>query len=550
MRLSGSLAGSAGDRSKLLEAIRRRGLLLVLALALALRCSGLEWGLPGPRHADSYHPDEGTVYSHAATIATTGDLNPHFFNYGSLPLMIGALALRVTGAAPPAPSGLGYLVLRCVSVAAGVLTVLLAALAAGRLFRNGWAGLAAGLFCAAAPVHAVCSHYATVDVMAALFLAASFLGSVRLLDEDGWQWYVLAGAGAGLAAACKYVGIAAVLPAIAAHTIKRRSWKALVEDRALALPGFALVAFALGCPFAFLDSATFLRDLMFEVRHIREGGTIELSGRPPLWFFASQVLPCALSWPLLMGAIGGLALVVRRRRPAELMLASWCVLLCLLHGTGREIFVRYAVAVVPFLAVLFGALLLPATEGSQAAGIRWPARALAIAGGVTWLCGLSVACANVGLMTRADTRDEAVEFLVPAVGRSGQLGLANVPWFYTPPVLYLNTGPHSPRDRFFEEAAAKNVDLTITGWDTGVLDLKRPEWFVITEFEFRDPLLRGDPAATAFFAKLQSDYDLARVFEARLTVGVIELPRPRLHDWRYVSPEIRVYHRREGGGGT
>lgn len=549
LRLAASLASSAGDRPKLIEAIRRRGLLLVLALALGLRCAGLEWGLPGPRHADSYHPDEGTVYSHAARIATTGDLNPHFFNYGSLPLMIDALVLKLTGAVPPAPAGLGYLVLRCVSAAAGVLTVLLVALSAGRLFRNAWVGLAAGLFCAVAPVHVVCSHYATVDVMAALFLTASFLGSVRLLEEDGWQWYVLAGAGAGLAAACKYVGIAAILPALGAHIIKRRSWKALSDDRALALPGFALVAFALGCPFAFLDPESFFRDFVFEVRHIREGGTVALLGRPPLWFFASQVLPCALSWPLLIGVVAGLVLVIRRRRPAELMLAGWSVLLCLLHGTGREIFVRYAVAVVPFCAILFGGLLAPATEEPQPLR-RLRARAPAIAAGTAWLCGLVVAGANVALMTRPDTRDEAVEFLVPAVGRSGQLGLANVPWFYTPPVLYLNAGPHSPRERFYEEAASKNVDLTVTGWDAGVLDMKRPEWFAVSEFEFRDALLRGDPGAVAFFAKLDADYDLAATFEGALVVGPLRLPRPRLHDWRYVSPEIRVYHRRAGGGGT
>jgi hypothetical protein len=57
----------------------------VLALTLLLRLYGLEWGLPSPDRVHSYHPDEITVIGptlHMNIFA--GEMNPHFFNYGSL----------------------------------------------------------------------------------------------------------------------------------------------------------------------------------------------------------------------------------------------------------------------------------------------------------------------------------------------------------------------------------------------------------------------------------------------------------------------------------
>jgi len=58
---------------------------VALALALLLRVYGLEWGLPSTSRVHSYHPDEITVIGptlHMNIFA--GEMNPHFFNYGSL----------------------------------------------------------------------------------------------------------------------------------------------------------------------------------------------------------------------------------------------------------------------------------------------------------------------------------------------------------------------------------------------------------------------------------------------------------------------------------
>lgn len=174
----------AEQRAGVLDVIQKRALLAALIVAVCLRLVGISWGLPGAAHSDSYHPDEGTIYGHAANMADTGDLNPHFFNYGSLPIMLSAAILKLSGAYVPQRIAMGLAALRLLSVVAGVVTAWLAAFIAGRLFRGGWAPAIAAFGVAVAPLAVVNSHYATVDALAACLLTASFACAVRILDED------------------------------------------------------------------------------------------------------------------------------------------------------------------------------------------------------------------------------------------------------------------------------------------------------------------------------------------------------------------------------
>lgn len=509
-----------------------------------LRVLGIAWGLPGPDHLDSYHPDEWTVYSHAARIAMTGDLNPHFFNYGSFPLVLGALLLRLSHAAGELPSALGYLVLRGASLVAGCGTIVLSAWIARTVFRTRWAMVPAAWVCAVAPVHVQCSQFATVDVLAGCLLAGSLACGLKLLEEDRLRWLVLAGVLAGLGAATKYVGILSVLPALAAYALGRGTVRSLVSKRALLIPGCAILAFLVGCPYAVLDWQAFQRDFLFEATHIREGATTEMLGKAPLWYFSSEVLPCALTAPLL-GLVGvAAAWAALRRERGGLVLLGWAMLITLAHATGREIFVRYVVASVPFLAALTGILAL-AWEPSEGVARRRSGVALSVAALVGCAgYALLVSWAMAGMMARPDSRDASAGYLRSQLADGGSLGFATKPWFYTPPVLYQNIGPRMRPERVLQEADARGIDLAITGTNEGALDLKQPEWFVLSEFEYYWQVAAGRPEYVAFLSALEARYDLVRVDEGEMILGPLKFARPRLHDWRYVSPEIRVYQRK------
>lgn len=508
-------------------------------LGFGLRLWGILWGLPSGDHLDSFHPDEWTVYSISSRIALTGDMNPHFFNYGSLPFLIGALVLKLTGAAGPVPSAYGYLMLRLVSVVAGCATIGLVAWVARSAFGDrramAWAALAA----AVAPAAAQCAHFATVDVLAACLATASLGCALQLLERERIRWLILAGIFAGLSGAVKYVGLMAILPALACLCLARGSTRAFYSGRAALIPAAAFLAFALACPYAFLDSARFVRDFAFEARHIREGWTTELLGAPPLWYFVTQILPCGLSASMLLLAVASLPNALRGPRRGGTVVAGWLVLLTLAHGLGREQFVRYSVALWPMVAALVGAWAL---EPDRLGGtLRWVWR---VAGAAALAWPLLISGATSRAMSRPDSRELAAEWLVMESHASGSLGMMTVPWFYTPPVLVQNLGPRARPEAYLGEAEQKGIELTITGTSVAMLELKRPEWFVTTEFETYWQERAGKPGYAEFREALAREYEQVARYGGDLDLGPLRLPRPRLHDWRYVSPEIVLYRRK------
>jgi len=251
-------------------------LLLVIALAAAVRLWGLGWGLP-----HSYHPDEGSIIFRAM-IFGTGDLNPHWFRWPTLPMYLmfgiyGALyvAGRLLGQFGSTqdflrlyisdPTVFWYLG-RLVSAAAGVLTVLMCYLIGKKLFSRA-VGLLAALFLGLCYLHVRDSHYATPDVLLALFMVLSFWFCIRIVEDGTWKSYVLAAAFAGVAVSTKYVGGFMMCVTIFLVHMKRGATDKKLLDwkfhRFLVLAGIvAFAAFVVGTPYSILDWHRFSGDVL------------------------------------------------------------------------------------------------------------------------------------------------------------------------------------------------------------------------------------------------------------------------------------------------
>ena len=141
-------------------------LFAIVILAAALRFYPIWFGLP---FAHS-RPDETTALGLAAHIRG-GDLNPHFFHWGSLTLYVFAAvhalasALRRALGLDPALGFTELVVSARAAVAfAGTLTVLVAC-AMGRRMGGAVTGLLAALFLAVAILHVRESHFAMTDVL-------------------------------------------------------------------------------------------------------------------------------------------------------------------------------------------------------------------------------------------------------------------------------------------------------------------------------------------------------------------------------------------------
>jgi 4-amino-4-deoxy-L-arabinose transferase-like glycosyltransferase len=313
-----------------------------MASAALLAAWGLGFGLPY-----LFRPDEDVLVGRSVRMAAEGSLDPVFANWPPLVFYVVALAEKLTGnlggAMGADPSG-AYLTGRALSAAAFTITVGLVLLAAREAYGS-VAGVLAAFVTALSPLAVRQAHMATIDGFETLLVAAAIVAALRARDNRG---HLLAGALCGLAAAAKYTGgivlVFAVVMALSRGGRRPALWAV----------GGAALAFALACPilivhptayaggFAFLGGRGFARDY----------------GTPLGWLYHPTVsLPFGLGLGAYALALGGLALALVRREPADRALLAYTGAYLLIVGASHEVFWRYVLPLVPALAVAAGGLV-------------------------------------------------------------------------------------------------------------------------------------------------------------------------------------------------
>ncbi|MCS6860933.1 MAG: glycosyltransferase family 39 protein [Abditibacteriales bacterium] len=565
----------------------RLALTLILLLAFVLRLYGLRWGIPNAQHLHSYHPDEFDIAGRAAWMLARGDLNPHFFNYGSLTIyltfFVGTIAFALGFI-----NDLGgwHLVARLITVVFGTLTVGVVFLI-GRTLCNETVGRVAAMFLAVLPGHVVHSHYATVDVPATFFITLSLLSAAHILTAPAMRWYALAGLSAGWAGACKYNAGIVMLCAFAAHIVRVKGLQfragadrsasaehagsishnelSTVKPQTVGEPdsepstlnpppsGVALlltlfaaaVAFLLSCPYALLDFPQFHKNFMEEWRHVHQGhGLIFVNTGNGFWYHLTFNLPIALSAPLLVLSVLGFLGSLWERKPRDWMLAAFVVPYFFLIGSVQVRFLRYTLPLTPLLA-LYAAQWIEAWKWTRPPDgqelLRRAVRSLAL------VYALLYTLAHVAVFARPDPRDAAAAWMQQYKGAS--VGLLQIPWFQTPPLTEFNGGTKT-KAQFEAERARWQYKFVITGWDTSILKEKRPQFFVMSEFEWCEEKRLQRKEWTAFLRALKAEgYILVKTFAnpPRLW-GWRVVPSYVPHDWLYPFPSVRIY--RLGTSGT
>ena len=367
------------------QAISRRGYVIVLAviviLAYLLRLHGVPFGYP-----ISTHPDEPRVVGIALAMARTGDLNPDFFNYGSLTFYLLALLYRIDmywhGFADM--PDIHYHVLGRVFVATlGVATIAATAQAA-RILRGRVAGLAAGALLGASPLHCASSFTVTVDAPATFWAALALLVAAHGLQRGPRPFHYLAsGALAGLAIASKYIAWPALLPIVIMNARHARSWERWLSPRLVLAGCAAVLAFFLAMPYALLDTFTFASHLTREKLHYSDGSIG--SGPRPSRAWASYVNDLFLhGWGIVPSSLALVGFVWLRRKDAwtALFAAAVPIAVLLFVGSYRVFFARNALVALPGLAILGAAGVLATSHaarmlldrfgiGSTASRARW-----------------------------------------------------------------------------------------------------------------------------------------------------------------------------------
>jgi len=516
----------------------------VLALAAGLRLIAFTWGLPDATHMFSYHPDEFHSL-HGAFSLAMGDPNPHFFNYGSLYLYLVALAAMVgspaifTSISQAAPGGpelpaairAWTLDARVVTLLLSLATVYVVYLTARRIWGQ-WPGVLAAGALAVMPLHVVHSHYATVDVPGAFFVALALYFAVRTAEEPTARSLVWAGIAAGLAASVKYSGgLVIVAPLLAwLMTTDRRRWQAPVIIIACAAAAFALTS-----PYTLLDWSDAWRDISFEMAHMRAGDDPAAIARDPNgWWFHLQQLHLALTWPLLAAGVWGAVAGLRCYWRQVLPLLVFTLLAFAVIGSAQVRYARYEMVLLPPLAVLVGWAVQSVRPGVVRV-VAWllTATGLVAAAWVTvlWLAIMG----HVGFMDPRTSVMERIEDMVP---QDDSIGLVSEPWFHQPPVDYCNGGPGLRSSPVWGAYRRPVRELVITGLDPGALGEALPRVLIFTDFDLAAPIEQRE----AFWTGLLDDlYGSGVMWEGYLGFGTWwtrAVTWEPAHDWRYVCPMI------------
>lgn len=248
----------------------------------------------------------------------------------------------------------------------GSATILLTYLV-GRKLYNEKVGMVASILLAFIPLAVRDSHYATVDIPVTFFIVLAFLSILYVMKYGTTKFYLISGSLIGLAASTKYNGGLLILSLSIAFVIssyKKLSGKKLIpisEIKKLLYAYFmSLIAFILTTPYSVLDFKTFMKDLLYEMEHMKKGHGVLFIDTPPGYIYHLQE---SLNWGLttyveivsIIGIIYILAQIILRTDKKEVfsgvMLLSWIIPYYLIIGSWETKFMRYVIPLLPFLSI-------------------------------------------------------------------------------------------------------------------------------------------------------------------------------------------------------
>jgi 4-amino-4-deoxy-L-arabinose transferase-like glycosyltransferase len=267
------------------------------------------------------------------------------------------------------------------------------------------------------------SHLALNDVPTLAPIALSLWGTAGVLRDGRLRYYLLAGAGLGLACATKYTGGVVLVPLLGAAGIAL----ATPEQRSAAVRGLvlagvvAIAAFLIANPYALLDLASFRDGLHHQADASDDAlgklGLTQTSGHLYyLWSFT-----WGLGWAPLVAAVIGMGLLAVDDRRALIVLGPAPILYVLFMGAQARFFGRWLLPVFPIACLLaaYGVVRL-----AQIAGRRAPALAPALAAlGAVLLLGQGIVSSLHSAMTlsRTDTRNATRRWLVEHVAANTKI---------------------------------------------------------------------------------------------------------------------------------
>jgi hypothetical protein len=345
----------------------------------------------------------------------------------------------------------------------------------------------------------------------------------------------------GLAAAVKYNMALVLVCPLLALMLRSMPGRARATYAALGVLS-CVVAFLVTTPGAIFASEQFLRDTLFEMRHVQEGHGLVFASTAPGWVYHLGNMVEAFGLVVPAMALVGLVLAIRLKRSAVWLLLAFALPYYVLIGSVEVKFLRYVLPLGPAVCVFAGCAVAAGMRETLLASRPAVVAGAILAFGATFGNNAAVV---TELMLREDPRDAAARWLaVNAQGAS--IGFPNPPWYYTPP-LFPETGAG------FGEAGARyrlqrmaevsqyqlryylRADGALTEWDPRLITALRPDYVVYSSFEYVDAERVRLPGYMDTLSLLKERYELVESFGFRGQMS---------HDMQYISPHIVIWKRK------
>ncbi|MEB3244722.1 MAG: phospholipid carrier-dependent glycosyltransferase [Vampirovibrionales bacterium] len=448
----------------------RWALLLLCLLALALRLWGLDFGLPNLSRPDEQNISEFALLRILGSCAQGQcDFNPHFFEYPSLFIYAVAVLYAIVFALGSVSGEwssfaafaqlyandqtLFHLIARGLGAVCGALTVLPVYALARQLHPARWVAYVAAALLAFCFLHVRDSHFGVTDVPSTLFSTCVLWAAVAIavraaaanskpsdttaltLDKPMFWGSVCVGLAGGL----KYpAGLSALALWIA---MAARYWphKSRIITMLLLSLGVAAGVFFITTPYAMLDIHGFLKDVQFQMTHLKDGHLLYLGqgwvyhakfslwhGLGPFWLVFALGIMVGYGWILLMRPSA------LKTPVAHAALLGFTAAFYVYMGNTPTVFSRYVIPLLPVfsvytalgLALVYQALTKPKTSGQGARLQLWQARLVVALLGVL-IAGQSVKSSllSSALLAQPDTRVLARRYLLSRVMPGESVGI-------------------------------------------------------------------------------------------------------------------------------
>lgn len=326
---------------------------IVLVAAVGLRLWPLLVGDP-VRHPDEYN------FVFFPLNFFSGDFNPHFFAYPTLHFylvgLVYSLHFLLSNFSIDQWVAYHYFwhpddllqVARLLTVAFSIGAILWV-YAIGRHIAGAFAGIASSSFLAFNIIHIRHSGLAAVDVPLAFWVAGATWAMLRLVKNEKWYDYALAGTLVGLAGSCKYPALVLVLTIPVAHLVAARRF---FDHRLLLACTMVLVSFALTAPYVIVDISLTSKYLL-NLASLVEAGTGS-SDYPPALYYLWISARYGVGWGGFLALV--LCIIFLLYKPQREVWVLLAALTCYygIISWGEYTIVRYAVPLLGLQSVILG----------------------------------------------------------------------------------------------------------------------------------------------------------------------------------------------------